>query len=102
MKMKLSGSGLHVKGVEPDEPTLNGLITYNCPLPLRGMKSFEKAEMRIILSVPGVGPGPGRTLPVTSQLPPVTPAFCTGGARVPLVVKSMIDESYMKSPWKPT
>ena len=99
MKRKLSGSGLHVKVVEPDEPTLNGLMTYNCPLPFSGMKSFEKADTRKVLVVPG----PLLiTLAVTFQLPPVSPAFCAGGARVPLVVKSLIDESYVKSPWKPT
>jgi hypothetical protein len=56
--------------------------------------SFEKAPMRRILRVPGVGPGPGRTLPETFQLPPVSPAPDTGG-----FWKVTTEESKVKSPW---
>ena len=57
------------------------------------MKSFEKAETRSVL----IGPGPGRTLPDTFQLPAVSPAAETGGFWKVITV-----ESKVKSPWNPT
>jgi len=71
------------------------------PEPERGVKSFEKAEMRSVLIVLGVadapGVGVGRTLPVTFQLALVRPAARAGGFE-----KVTIAESKVKSPWKPT
>ena len=57
------------------------------------MKSFEKAETRSVL----IGPDPGRTLPDTFQLPPVSPAPETGG-----FWKVTTVELNVKSAWKPT
>ena len=44
-----------------------------------------------------IGPGPGSTLPDTFQLPPVSPAFCTGWFWKVTTLSSKV-----KSPWKPT
>ena len=57
------------------------------------MKSFEKADTRSVL----IGPVPGRTFPDTFQLPPVSPAFCTGS-----LWKVTTLSSKVKSPWNPT
>lgn len=57
---------------------------------MRGVKSFENADTRNVLKLPGPEL---MILPVTFQLPPVSPAFWTGGARVGLVVKLMTAES---------
>ena len=57
------------------------------------MKSLEKADTRNVL----IGPGPGRTLPVTFQLPEVSPVFTTGGFEKVATVSSKL-----KSPWNPT
>jgi hypothetical protein len=70
--------------------TLSILRLNNVPIPLRGVKSSEKAEMRRVLVVPG---------PLlimfeeTFQLVPVSPAPCTCG-----VAKVMTAESKVKSP----
>ena len=58
------------------------------------MKSFEKAETRSVLVVPGPVL---RTLPETFQLLAVSPALETGG-----LWKVTTDESKVKSPWNPT
>ena len=44
-----------------------------------------------------IGPLPGRTFPDTFQLPPVSPAFCTGS-----LWKVTTLSSKVKSPWNPT
>ena len=95
MKKKLFGSAAQVSAVlAPGVPlTLSILNWYSIPDPDRGVKSFEKADTRSVL----IGPGPGITFPVTFQLPPVSPAFCTGG-----IGKVRTVSSKLKSPWKPT
>ena len=99
MKMNWLGELAQTRFVEvPAAPTRNGLNSNKVPLPLSGVKSFENADMRKVL----VEPGPElMTLALTFQLPPVSPAFCTGGESVPLVVKLMTLESKVKSPWNP-
>ena len=62
------------------------------PEPERGVKSFEKAEMRRVL----IGPPPGTTLPDTFQLVAVSPAVDTGGLWKVTTVSSKV-----KSPWNP-
>jgi len=64
------------------------------PEPDNGVKSFEKAEMRSVLVVPGPVL---RTLPDTFQLLAVSPALETGG-----LWKVITEESKVKSPWNPT
>src|SRR5678815_1517955 len=59
MKMKLSGAVAQVKVVEPPRPVRNGLSSNSVPDPASGTKSTVRAEIRRILIVPGVGPGPG-------------------------------------------
>lgn len=44
------------------------------PEPESGVESVDVARMRKVLT----SPVPGRTLPVTFQLPPVSPVFDTG------------------------
>ena len=103
MKIKLSGVGCHTKGVVAPGVllTLSILISKSVPDPDKGVKSFEKADMRSVLIVLGVadapGVGVGRTLPVTFQLPLVRPAMRAGGLE-----KVNTVESKVKSPWKPT
>ena len=63
------------------------------PEPESGVKSSEKADMRRVL----IGPTPGRTLAVTFQLPPVSPAPETG-----VIWKVATVSSKVKSPWNPT
>ena len=95
MKKKLSGSGFQVRAVFAPEVLLT-LVMFRwnkVPEPESGVKSFEKADTRRIL----IGPGPGRTLPDTFQLPPVSPALETGG-----LWKVTTVESKVKSPWNPT
>jgi hypothetical protein len=78
MKIRLFGAALQTNGlVAPGELlTRKGLSTNSVPDPFRGMKSFEKADRRIVLIVPGPVL---RMLPLMFQFPLVSPAFCTGG-----------------------
>jgi len=95
MKIKLSGGGAQTNGLTAPGvlPTRSILSSKSVPDPDIPAKSFEKAESRSVL----IAPDPGRMLPETFQLPPVSPAFCAGGlANVTTV------ESKVKSPWKPT
>jgi hypothetical protein len=74
--MKLFGGAAQINWVLAPGVLLT-LVRRNSnsvPDPNRGVKSFEKADMRSVL----IGPAPGRTFPDTFQLPPVIPAFCTG------------------------
>ena len=93
IKKKLSGGGAQTNGlVAPGVLlTLNILNSNSVPDPDRGVKSFDKADMRSVL----IGPGPARTAPDTFQLPPVSPACCTGG-----LAKLTTVSSKVKSPWK--
>src|SRR5450432_3638684 len=95
MKKKLSGSGFQVRAVFAPEVLLTRVMfRWNrVPEPESGVKSFEKAEMRSVL----IGPPPGRTLPDTFQLLPVSPAPEIGG-----LWKVTIEELNVKSPWNPT
>ena len=95
MKKKLSGSGFQVSAVLAPEVLLTlVMFSWNrVPEPDMGVKSFEKADTRSVLIVPP----PGRTLPDTFQLEPVSPAPDTGG-----LWKVTIDELKVKSPWNPT
>ena len=104
MKIKKSGFGCQVSGVEaPGPPTLKGFNSNSVPVPSSGTKLPMKADIRRILRVPGVGAGPARILAETFQFGSlVRPARCTAGPRVPLVTKPITAESYTKSPWKPT
>jgi hypothetical protein len=63
------------------------------PEPERGVKSFEKAEIRRVR----IGPLPGRMLPDTFQFVAVRPVPDTGGFWKVITVSSKV-----KSPWKPT
>ena len=94
MKIKLFGSAAQTNGlIAPGVLlTLSILRVNNVPDPFRGVKSFEKADMRRVL----IGPPPGRMLPETFQLTPVSPAPATGGLEKVQTVSSKV-----KSPWKP-
>jgi hypothetical protein len=63
------------------------------PEPERGMKLFEKAEMRRVL----IEPPPGIIFPETFQLLAVSPAPCAG-----VTWKVTTEELKVKSPWNPT
>ena len=98
MKIKLSGSGFQTNGlIAPGVLlTLSILRLKSVPIPLSGMMSFEKAEMRRVFIVPG----PLLiTLPETFQLTAVSPAACVGPGET--VRKVTTAESKVKSPWKP-
>ena len=99
MKMKLSGAGFQTSAlVSPGMLlTLSILTLKSVPDPFNGVKSFEKAEMRRVLVVPGPLL---RTFPDTFQLTPVSPAPCVGPGEA--VRKVTTAESKVKSPWKPT
>ena len=92
--MKLSGSAAQTNGlVSPGVLlTLSILRLKSGPDPFNGVKSSEKAETRSVL----IGPGPGKTLPDTTQLLAVSPADETGGLWKVTMVSSKV-----KSPWKP-
>ena len=96
MKKKLSGGESQTNGlISPGVLlTLSILRLNSVPDPLSGVKSFEKAEMRRVLIVPGPVL---RMFAETFQLPAVSPAFCNCG-----VAKLTTAESKVKSPWKPT
>ena len=94
-KIRLSGGAAHISAVlAPEAPLTLVMFRFNrVPEPDSGVvPSFEKAEMRSVL----IGPGPGRTLPETFQLLPVTPTLDTGGSW-----KLTTVESNVKSPWNP-
>ena len=96
IKNKLSGGAAQISGVLAPGVLLT-LIMFrlnSVPEPESGVKSSEKAEMRRVLIVPGPVL---RILEETFQLLAVSPAPCTCG-----VVKLIIAESKVKSPWKPT
>src|ERR1700682_6336826 len=99
MKIKLSGSGFQTNGlIAPCVLlTLSILRLNSVPIPFSGVKSFEKAEMRSVLIVPGPVL---RTLPDTFQLTAVSPAGCVGPGEEVRNVQTA--ESKRKSPWKPT
>ena len=94
MKKKLSGGAAQVSAVLAPGVLLTRVMfrLNKVPEPDSGVKSFEKAETRSVR----IGPGPGRTLPDTFQLPPVSPAFETGGFWKVTTVSSNV-----KSPWNP-
>ena len=96
MKMKLSGAGFQTSAlVSPGVLlTLSILSSNRVPDPESGVKSFEKADMRRVLIVPGPVL---RMFEETFQLLAVSPAPATCG-----VVKLTIAESKVKSPWNPT
>ena len=75
--------------------TLSILRLNSVPDPFSGVKSFEKADMRRVLIVPGPVL---RMFEETFQLVPVSPAACTCPVGVGKVT---IAESKVKSPWKP-
>ena len=80
--MKINSCGvpdLQINGLmSPGVLLILSILRLNsAPDPFSGVKSFEKADMRRVFSVPGVGPGPARMLEETFQSPPVSPAFCT-------------------------
>ena len=78
MKMNWSGAAAQVNGVLSAARLTRFILSSNSvPDPESGWKSFEKADTRSVL----IGPGPGSTFPDTFQLPPVSPAFCTGCSR---------------------
>ena len=96
MKKKLFGSAAQTNGlVSPGVLlTLSILRLNSIPIPFKGVKSSEKAEMRRVLVVPGPLL---RMLEETFQLVEVSPAPATCG-----VAKPTTAESKVKSPWKPT
>src|SRR5437773_7102102 len=78
MKKKSFGGAAQVSAVLAP-PVLLTLVMFRLnrvPEPESGVKSFEKAEMRRVLIVPGPVL---RTLPETFQLLAVSPALETGG-----------------------
>ena len=93
IKKKLSGGGAQTNGlIAPGVLlTLSILSSNSVPDPDRGVKSFDKADMRSVL----IGPVPGRMAAARFQLPPVSPACCTGG-----FAKVTIVSSKVKSAWK--
>ena len=93
MKIKSFGGDFQAKGlISPGVLlTLSILRLNSVPDPFSGVKSFEKADMRRVLI-----PEPGRMLPETFQLTPVSPAPATGGLEKVQTVSSKV-----KSPWKP-
>ena len=99
MKIKSSGAGFQTSGlVLPGVLlTLSILRLKSVPMPFSGVKSFEKAEMRRVLVVPGPLL---RTFPETFQLTPVSPAPSVGPGET--VRKVTTAESKVKSHWKPT
>ena len=94
MKKKSSGGAAQTNGlVAPAALLILSILSSNSvPDPDKGVKSFEKADTRRVLIVPVP-----ITFAETFQLPAVSPAFWTDGFE-----KLMIEESKVKSPWKPT
>src|SRR5947207_10300503 len=94
IKKKLSGDRAQTNGLRsPGVPlTLNIRNSNNVPDPFSGVKSFDKADTRKVLIVPG----PELIMPAaTFQLLAVRPAAWTCG-----VPKPTTAESKVKSPWK--
>lgn len=91
-KTKLSGSGFQTNGLVAPGALLTLVMfrLYRIPEPDSGVKSFEKADTRSVLIVPGPVL---RIFEETFQLVAVSPARCTCG-----VVKLTIAESKVKSP----
>ena len=78
MKTKSLGAATHVRGVIVPGVSLtrSRFKLKRVPEPESGVKpSFEKAEIRRVR----IGPEPGKTLAVTFQFPPVSPALEAGG-----------------------
>ena len=99
MKIKSSGAGFQTSVlVSPGVLLTLSILTLNSvPDPFSGVKSFEKADMRRVLVVPGPLLS---TFPDTFQLTAVSPAPCVGPGET--VRKVTTAESKVKSPWKPT
>src|SRR5436190_2142832 len=95
MKRKSFGDAAHVRAVFAPDVLLTRAIfrLNNTPEPERGVKSFEKAEIRRVL----IGPLPGTMLPDTFQFVTVRPVPDTGGFWKVITVSSKV-----MSPWKPT
>ena len=92
--MKLSGDAAQTNGLRSPgvSLTLNIRSSNNVPDPFSGVKSFDIADIRKVLMVPG----PELRMPAeTFQLLAVSPACCTCG-----VAKPTTAESKVKSPWK--
>jgi hypothetical protein len=98
MKIKLSGSAAQTNGlISPGVLlTLSILRLNSVPDPFSGVKSFEKADIRRVLIVPGPVL---RMFEETFQLTLVSPAPCVGPGEA--VRKVTTAESKVKSPWKP-
>ena len=77
MKIKLFGAGFQTSALKsPGVLLTRSILTLkSVPIPLSGVKSFEKAEMRSVFIVPGPVL---RMLPDTFQLTAVSPAACVG------------------------
>jgi len=75
-RAKSSGADAHVSGVLAPCVLLIRVMfnKKRVPEPDNGVESMEKAETRRVL----IGPEPGKTLPVTFQLVPVSPAARDG------------------------
>ena len=88
--------GAQTKGLEAPQVllTLSILRTNSVPEPESGVKSFEKADRRRVLIVPGPVL---MTLDETFQLTLVNPEGEAAG-----LAKLTTAESKVKSPWKPT
>ena len=86
MKKKLSGGCFQVRGVMSPGVLLTRSILRlkSTPIPLSGVKSSEKAEMRRVLSAPG----PLRMFEETFQLVPVSPDPWTCGVAKPMIAGS--------------
>ena len=94
--MKLFGDAAQTSGLIAPGVLLTLIIlsSNSVPDPLNGTKAAMKAEMRRVLSVPGVGPGPGRMPIEMFQFGSlVSPALCAGGDCGPLVAKPTTAES---------
>jgi hypothetical protein len=96
MKIKLLGSGFQTNGlIAPGVLlTLTILRLNNVPDPFSGVMSFEKAEMRRVLIVPG--PVLRMAAATFELLAAVSPAAATGG-----LAKLTTAESKVKSPCMP-
>ena len=95
MKIKLFGAGFQTSVLKsPGVLLTRSILRLNSsPDPFSGVKSFEKADMRRVLVVPGPLL---RTLLDTFQLTPVSPNACVGPGET--VRKVTTAESKRKSP----
>jgi hypothetical protein len=96
MNWKLLGSACQINALfAPGVPEIRTMFRLkSVPEPSNGVKSFEKAEIRRALVVPGPM---FRMLEETFQLLAVRPA-----PEVPTLWKLTTAESNLKSPWNPT